>query len=102
MRDSVKLARPRLAARLAELAALALGHELAHADIGFGDRLSEAWDRLIGGYDIPNYDTVEERRVITGPEAAAAGHLGEDVRTTHHGSFFPVPSPISRSGCGCN
>jgi hypothetical protein len=81
--------------------ALALGHEMAHADIGFWDGLLESWDRLTGNYDIPNYDTVEERRVITGPEAAAARHLGEDVRTTHHGSFYQVPSPVSRSGCGC-
>jgi hypothetical protein len=69
--------------------ALALGHELAHADANF-------WDRLIGQFPSSQYDTQEEQRVITGPEAAAANTLGEDVRTSHQGSFYPVPSPTER------
>jgi RHS repeat-associated protein len=81
--------------------ALALGHEMAHADRGFWAGLLQSWDRLIGTYDVPEYDNVEEQRVITGPEAAAARHLGEDVRTTHHGKFYPVPTPVSRAPCGC-
>ena len=76
--------------------ALALGHELAHADIGAWSSLVNWWDRITGQYSDPNHGDVEERRVITGPEAAAAQTLGESHRTTHLGSFYDVPTPISR------
>ncbi len=66
--------------------ALALGHELAHA-LG---PLSP-WSYAPGGYD-----TLEERRVIQGPERAAARSLGECTRNNHRGEIFHVPSPVSR------
>lgn len=69
--------------------ALGLGHEMAHADASF-------WDQLIGWIPWPNYDNLEERRVITGPETNAAQTLGEAVRTNHGGIPYVVPSPTSR------
>jgi len=69
--------------------ALGLGHEMAHADAGF-------WDRLIGWVPWPRYDNLEERRVITGPETNAAQTLGEAIRTDHGGTPYRVSTPISR------
>lgn len=76
--------------------ALGLGHEMAHADIDVWTSLEELWDELIGTYDVPGYDNVEEQRVITGPETTAAQTLGEDIRTDHGGTPYTVPTPISR------
>jgi RHS repeat-associated protein len=73
--------------------ALALGHEMAHANKSWFDRFLR-WllpDSLFGDYS--NY---EEWRVITGPENKAAGDLGEGVRTGHYGSVYTVTSPIRR------
>jgi RHS repeat-associated protein len=53
--------------------ALRLGHELSHA----------AGPGRPGVPEGPPYDDSEERRVITGPERAAAQALGECVRTEH-------------------
>jgi RHS repeat-associated protein len=69
--------------------ALGLGHELAHAD-------KSLLDELTGWIHSGQYDTWEEQRVITGPEAAAAGTLGEDTRTDHKGDPYFVPGPTSR------
>jgi hypothetical protein len=68
---------------------LGLGHEMAHADAGF-------WAQLIGWIPWPGYDNLEERRVITGPETAAAMTLGEATRTDHGGTPYVVSTPISR------
>jgi RHS repeat-associated protein len=73
--------------------ALALLHEMEHAlRFAYPDR-----HPITGpmGPD-PQYDSPEERRVITGPEADAARKLGEDVRTSHHGDFYDVPGPTRR------
>jgi RHS repeat-associated protein len=69
--------------------ALGLGHEMAHADASF-------WDRLIGWVPWSSYDNLEERRVITGPETAAARTLGEAIRTDHGGTPYTVSTPTSR------
>lgn len=69
--------------------ALGLGHEMAHADASF-------WNRLIGWIPWPDYDNLEERRVITGPETDAARTLNEAVRTNHGGTPYNVSSPTSR------
>lgn len=70
--------------------ALGLGHEIDHA-------VENAWtaDHLQNVLD-PSYDTLEERRVITGSEQHAARTLGESIRYDHSGSCYRVPSPISR------
>lgn len=69
--------------------ALALGHELAHAEGGF-------WTVLLSMISDDQFQNLEERRVITGAEAAAAITLGEGLRTSHYGSFYPVSSPTQR------
>jgi hypothetical protein len=70
--------------------ALGLGHEIDHA-------VENAWtaDHLQNVLD-PSYDTLEERRVITGSEQHAARTLHESIRYDHSGSCYRVPSPISR------
>ncbi|HET6216817.1 MAG TPA: RHS repeat-associated core domain-containing protein [Acidobacteriaceae bacterium] len=69
--------------------ALGLGHEMAHADASYGDR-------LIGWIPWPGYDNLEERRVITGPETDAARTLGEGITTDHGGTAYTVSSPTGR------
>ncbi|HEY3358409.1 MAG TPA: RHS repeat-associated core domain-containing protein [Polyangia bacterium] len=66
--------------------ALMLAHELAHAD--------GPWYRGALGW-IPSgpFDNLEEKRVILGPEHAAARTLGEGMRNDHDGNPFWVPSP---------
>ncbi len=69
--------------------ALGLGHEVDHA-------VHDA--ATCGTYDDrrdPQYDTVEERRVITGSERHAARTLGEGVRHDHAGTSYRVPSPVA-------
>jgi hypothetical protein len=70
--------------------ALGLGHEIDHA-------VENAWtaDHLQNCLDV-NYDTLEERRVITGSEQHAAHTLHESIRFDHSGSCYRVPSPIMR------
>ncbi len=70
--------------------ALGLGHEIDHAVESRRRelRLSERQSR--------GYDTMEERRVITGSERDAARTLGESVRRDHGGRCYRVSSPISR------
>jgi hypothetical protein len=63
--------------------ALGLGHELTHA---LGPMAPWA-------YAPHDYDTVEERRVITGAERTAASALGECVRNNHRGALFNVSNP---------
>jgi len=67
--------------------ALVLGHELAHLQ-GHSNWRSHVW--------WPGNDNLEERRVITGPERAAAITLGESIRTDHAGNPYPVQGPTSR------
>lgn len=71
-------------------AALGLGHEIDHAT--FDPRQGQ---RLAATYD-PNFDNLEEKRVITGSEAHAARTLGEDVRHDHRGSLYAVAAPDVR------
>jgi len=69
--------------------ALALGHEMAHAD--------QPWYwSLIGRIPWPDYDNLEEWRVITGPETGAAHTLGEGTRRDHRGTPYHVQTPTSR------
>jgi hypothetical protein len=72
--------------------ALALGHEMGHAD---EPRFVSAWLQFLQTGD--NYENYEERRVIMYIETPAAKMLGEDTRTDHGGTFFPVSSPTSRT-----
>ena len=69
--------------------ALGLGHEAAHAKGGF-------FGQLLNYIPWPAYDTLEERRVIVGPETTAAGTLGEGIRTDHAGQPYRVATPTSR------
>jgi RHS repeat-associated protein len=73
--------------------ALVLGHEMAHANQGWFARLLS---KILPDSWFGNYDNYEEWRVITGPEAKTAKDLGEGLRTSHHGSTYPVTSPILR------
>jgi hypothetical protein len=70
--------------------ALGLGHELDHAAAprALGLRLASIGD--------PDYDSAEERRVITGSEAHAARTLHEALRYDHDGTSYRVPSPTMR------
>jgi hypothetical protein len=65
--------------------ALALGHELSHAA-----------GPTAPYYSDPNYDNLEEKRVITGPETEAARRLGEHIRHNHRPGrgCHRVPNPI--------
>ncbi len=67
--------------------ALGLGHEIDHAveDPRAEIRLASSFDR--------QYDTLEERRVITGSERHAAQTLREGIRFDHGGEPFRVSSP---------
>jgi len=75
----------------AQSAALQFLHEAAHAA---GDDCDhKAFDKRV---HTPNdaYTNLEEKRVIEGPEAAAARTLGEAVRTEHKDLMqWPVGSP---------
>ena len=74
--------------------ALGLGHELAHAQ-GF-DYSSDRYNSLARTPD-SDYDTAEERRVITGPERQAVKTLCEGARTNHSANSTPtVPTPITK------
>jgi len=69
--------------------ALGLGHEVDHA-VHDGPR---EWQRS-QTYDA-QFDTAEERRVITGSERHAAHTLGEGVRSDHAGQTYRVDSPTA-------
>ncbi len=70
--------------------ALGLGHEMDHANANF-------FQRIVGGIPWPEYDNLEERRVIKGSETHAANTLGEGKRKNHSGSStYRVPTPTSR------
>ncbi|ECE8979576.1 RHS repeat protein, partial [Salmonella enterica subsp. enterica serovar Ouagadougou] len=73
--------------------ALALGHELAHANKTKFDKFLRSIlpDALFGDYG--NY---EEWRVITGAERDAAITLDEPIRYDHFGRAVKVPSPRPR------
>jgi RHS repeat-associated protein len=67
--------------------ALILGHEMAHAEGALKN--GTEWD--------PTYWNLEEKRVITGPEADAAETLGEDRRYSNDvGEYYWVPNPTRR------
>lgn len=70
--------------------ALGLGHEIDHA-VESPER-----ERRLGERPSARYDTIEERRVITGSERRAATTLGEAVRRDHAGRCYRVPSPTDR------
>ena len=69
--------------------ALGLGHEIDHAveDPATAQKLSGTFD--------PQYDNLEEKRVITGSETHAAKTLGEGIRHDHGGTAFDVSSPTA-------
>lgn len=69
--------------------ALGLGHEVDHA-VHDGPR---EWQRSL--HADAQFDTAEERRVITGSERHAAHTLGESVRSDHGGSTYRVASPTA-------
>jgi len=72
-----------------------LGHELAHA-AGWDSSwlgLSYAFRTMVGD---PAYKNREERRVITGPEAAAARTLGEPTRNNHQTTWTMAPNSTAR------
>lgn len=70
--------------------ALGLAHEIDHAveRARIAARLSATPSR--------QYDSAEERRVITGSERHAARTLGEDTRSDHGGATYRVASPVER------
>lgn len=70
--------------------ALILGHEFAHA------ARNPLMLRLGQWPTGDSYDTFEEKRVIRGPEAAAAQSLGEARRYSHRGRLYVVSSSTSR------
>jgi hypothetical protein len=70
--------------------ALGLGHEIDHAVE------SRTRERRLSERPSTSYDTIEERRVITGSERRAATTLGEAVRHDHAGRCYRVASPIER------
>ncbi len=70
--------------------ALGLGHEIDHAVE------SRTCERRLSERPSVRYDTIEERRVITGSERRAAVTLGEAVRRDHAGRCYRVSSPITR------
>jgi hypothetical protein len=70
--------------------ALGLAHELDHAVEN--DR---AYMRLQDTH-LRDYDSAEERRVITGSERHAAHTLHESTRTDHRGTVYRVGGPTQR------
>jgi len=72
-------------------AALGLGHELAHAD-SFG--FTRSIRQMISAGP---YQNMEEKRVITGPEASAARTFGEPLRYDHYGTPKLDPTSTSRT-----
>jgi hypothetical protein len=70
--------------------ALGLGHELDHAAEN-----ARTYDRL-QNIAVRAYDSVEERRVITGSERHAARTLHESVRFDHCGRLYRVAAPTKR------
>jgi hypothetical protein len=73
--------------------AVNLLHELAHASF---HRLHPSEFATACNTPDPEYDDVEERRVIVGIVNPAAAKLGEDPRPGHGGTFKRVPGPILR------
>jgi hypothetical protein len=73
--------------------ALGLGHEVDHAVE------SRAREAALAARTSKAYDTVEERRVITGSERHAAQTLGEGPRHDHRGSCYRVASPVRMGNC---
>ncbi len=69
--------------------ALALAHELAHAD-------APAFHWLRKLIPAGRFGNLEERRVILGPERAAAQSLGEGMRDSRTAYPYSVPHPLSR------
>jgi hypothetical protein len=70
--------------------ALGLAHELDHA--AENDRTYLRLQHL----HVHGYNTVEERRVITGSERHAAHTLHESVRHDHRGTVYRVGGPTRR------
>ena len=60
-----------------------------------GNPMVDGLSGLRVGYSDPQYDNLEEKRVITGPERNAARTLGEGQRCNHQiRRHFYVPNPI--------
>jgi hypothetical protein len=79
--------------------ATVLLHEAAHADRARTDPFGTARDLLRGdgpmGH-IGRFGNLDDRRVILGPEAEAAGKMpGESARSSGEGTFYEVQSPTS-------
>jgi hypothetical protein len=70
--------------------ALDLAHELDHA------AQSDRRYRHLTAVRVPAYDTIEERRVITGTERHAARTLHESTRSDHRGFVYRVTGPTER------
>jgi RHS repeat-associated protein len=79
--------------------ATVLVHEAAHADRFLSDpggigRDFHAGDGAMG--HVGRFGNLEEKRVITGPEARAAAALGENTRDSAASVFYPVDSVLGR------
>jgi hypothetical protein len=73
------------------LSALALGHELGHADV------SSLLSGLLSGIRAGKYDNAEEWRCMRNVEHAVASELGEPIRPDHqNGHFYWVRIPTTR------
>jgi RHS repeat-associated protein len=72
-------------------AALGLGHEMSHAN-------HPTLGRFLAKIDAGRYTNLEEWRVISGPETAAAHSLGEPTRPDHECSGTPqMPTPTAHT-----
>ncbi|HAO0320223.1 TPA: hypothetical protein IGZ62_004698, partial [Escherichia coli] len=69
--------------------AVALGHEIAHAEAYLNEEFSVYMKRV--NTPDPIYDNAEERRVITGIEKHVAQTLKQCVRKNHGGIIYHVP-----------
>lgn len=76
-----------------QVPALALGHEISHA-YGYINSSYKDYVKMTSAPD-SQYDTAEERRVITGPETHAAKTLKQCIRKNHRGISYHSNGPLS-------
>jgi len=69
-----------------------LGHEITHANLY--DQNRSAYMKT-STTEVPQYQTLEERRVITLFENPTAAKFNEGIRTDHSGSYYETISPTS-------